>query len=99
MRRIYFYDRKHDLYEAAFITRCYTQHALRPNIDSEINHIRQFIKILLINKVIEFIDVLEYFEIIMLYIIYTFILRKHESPIICYKYNKPIRNIIYAQFQ
>ena len=25
-----FYDRKHDLYEAALITRCYTQHALRP---------------------------------------------------------------------
>ena len=29
-----FYDRKHDLYEAALLTRCYTQHALRPNIDS-----------------------------------------------------------------
>ena len=40
-----FYDRKHNLYEAALLTRCYTQHALRPYIDSEINHIRHFIKI------------------------------------------------------
>ena len=37
-----FYDRKHNLYEAALLTRCYTQHALRPYIDSEINHIRHF---------------------------------------------------------
>ena len=51
-----FYDRKHDLYEAAPLTRCYTQHALRPYIDSEINHIRHFIKIPFINKCIEFID-------------------------------------------
>ena len=51
-----FYDRKHDLYEAALLTRCYTQHALRPYIDSEINHIRHFIKIPFIKKGIEFID-------------------------------------------
>ena len=51
-----FYDRKHDLYEAALLSRCYTQHALRPYIDSEINHIRHFIKIPFINKGIEFID-------------------------------------------
>ena len=51
-----FYDRKHDLYEAALLTRCYTQHALRPYIDSEINHIRHFIKIHFINKGIEFRD-------------------------------------------
>ena len=39
-----FYDRKHNLYEAALLIRCYTQHALRPYIASEINHIRHFIK-------------------------------------------------------
>ena len=33
-----FYDRNHQMYEAALLTRCYTQHALRPFIDSEINH-------------------------------------------------------------
>ena len=51
-----FYDRKYNLYEAALLTRCYTQHALRPYIDSKINHIRHFIKIPFINKGIEFID-------------------------------------------
>ena len=51
-----FYDRKHDLYEAALLTRCYTRHTPRPYIDSEINHIRHFIKKTFINKGIEFID-------------------------------------------
>ena len=37
-----FYDRAHRLYDAAILTRCYTQHALRPYIDFEINHIRHF---------------------------------------------------------
>ena len=45
-----FYDRAHWLYDAALLTRCYTQHALRPYIDSEINHIRNFIKIQFVNK-------------------------------------------------
>ena len=40
-----FYDRAHPLYDAALLTRCYTQHALWPYIDSKINHIRHFIKI------------------------------------------------------
>ena len=58
-----FYNRKHDLYEAALLTRCYTQHALRPYIDSEINHTRHFIKIPFNNKdnnVISYIP--SYFE-------------------------------------
>ena len=33
-----------------------TQHALRPVIDSKINHIRHFIKIPFINKRIDFTD-------------------------------------------
>ena len=37
-------------------TRCYTQHALRPVIDSKINHIRHFINILFINEGMDFID-------------------------------------------
>ena len=51
-----FYDKGHHLYEAALLTRCYTQHALRPFIDSEVNHKRYFIKIPFINKGINFID-------------------------------------------
>ena len=34
-----FYDRAHRLYDAAILTLCYTQHALRPYIDSEIKFI------------------------------------------------------------
>ena len=45
-----FYDRTNRLYDAALLTRCYTQHALRPVIDSKIHHIRHFIKIPFINK-------------------------------------------------
>ena len=48
------YDRNHQMYDAALLTRCYTQHALRPFIDSESNHIRSFIKIPFINKGIDF---------------------------------------------
>ena len=44
------------LYDAAILTLCYTQHALWPYIDSEINHIRHFIKIQFVNKGIEFIN-------------------------------------------
>ena len=51
-----FYDRAHRLYDAALLTWCYTQHALWPYIESEINHIRNLIKIQLVNKGAEFIN-------------------------------------------
>ena len=57
-----FYDRNHQLYDAARLTRYYTQHALRPFIDSEINHKRHFIKIPFINKGLEFIDLSSIFK-------------------------------------
>ena len=56
-----FYDRAHQLYDAALLTHCYTQHALRPYIDSKINHIRQFIKIQFVKKGIEFIKLASIF--------------------------------------
>ena len=89
-----FYDRKHDLYEAALLIRCHTQHALRPYIDSEINHIRHFIKIPFINKGIEFIDLPSIFRDNNVISAIPLYLENAESPIICYKYNKPIRNTI-----
>ena len=51
-----FNDRTNRLYDAALLTRCYTQHALRPVIDSKINHIRHFIKIPFINKGMDYIN-------------------------------------------
>ena len=53
-----FYDRNHQMHEAALLTRCYTQHALHPFNDAEINHQRHFIKIPFINKGMDFIDLL-----------------------------------------
>ena len=85
------YDRKHNLYEAALLTRCYTQHALRRYIDSEINHNRHFIKIPFINKGFEFIDLPGIFRDNSVTSSIPNYFENTESPMICYKYNKPIR--------
>ena len=50
------------MYEAALLTRCYTQTALRPFIDAEINHKRHFIEIPFINKRMDFIDLPSIFQ-------------------------------------
>ena len=57
-----FNDRNHQMYESALLTRCYTQQALRPFIDSEINQKRHFIKIPFTNKGIDFIDLPSIFQ-------------------------------------
>ena len=51
---ILFYNRA--LYDVALLSRCYIQHQLRTNLDSEINHIRHFIKTQFVNKGIEFVN-------------------------------------------
>ena len=51
-----FYDRYNRLYDAALLTRCYTQHALRPVIDSKLDYVRQFTNFFFINKGMDFID-------------------------------------------
>ena len=89
-----FYDRNHQMYDAALLTRCYTQHALRPFIDSESNHIRSFIKIPFINTVIDFIDLPSIFQDKSVIQSIPTYFQNSEPPIICYKYNKPIRNTI-----
>ena len=57
-----FYDRNHPLYDAMLLTRCYTQHALHPFINSETNHKKHFINVRFINKGIEFIDLHSIFK-------------------------------------
>ena len=89
-----FYHRKHYIYEATLLSRCYTQHALRHYIDSEINHIRHFIKIPFINKGIEFIDLPSIFRDNYVISSIPLYFENTESPIICYKFNKHIRNTI-----
>ena len=89
-----FYDRAHRLYDAAILTQCYTQHALWPYIDSEINHIRHFIKIQFVNKGIEFINLPSMFKDKSVTSSIPTYFENKESPIICYKYNKPIRSTV-----
>ena len=67
-----FYDRNHQLYDAALLTRCYTQHALRPFIDS------------FINKGIEFIDLPSIFKDRSVTSSIPAYFQNSKPPIICY---------------
>ena len=89
-----FYNEEDYLYEATLLTRCYTQHALRPYIDSEINNIRHFIKITFINKGIEFMDLPSIFRENTVVSTVPSYFDDTEYPIFCYKYNKLIHNTI-----
>ena len=64
-------------------------------IDSEINHKRHFIKIPFINKGIEFIDLPSIFKDRSVTSSIPGYFQNSEPPIICYKYNKPIRNTVF----
>ena len=87
-----FYDRNEQMYEAALLTRCYTQHTLRPFIDSESNHIRHFIKFPFTNKGIDLPSIFQDKSVKQSIPTYFY---NSEPPIIGYKYNKPIRNTIF----
>ena len=89
-----FYERAHRLYQAELLPRCYTQHALLPYIDSEMTHIRHFIKIQFINKGIEIIKLSSIFKDKSVISSIPTYFENMESPIICYKYNKPIRSTV-----
>ena len=80
------------MYDAALLPRCYTQHDLRPFIDTKTNHKRHFIKVPFINKGAEFIDLHSIFKDRSVTSSIPSYLNNSEPPIICYKYNKPIRN-------
>ena len=90
-----FSGRTHRLYDAALLTRCYTQHALRPYIDSKINHIRHFIKIQFVNRGIEFINLPSIFKDISVISSIPTYFENKESPIICYKYNIHICSAVF----
>ena len=89
------YGRANNLYKAALLTRCYVQHFFSPYIDSEVNHKRHLIKIPFINKGIEFIDLHSTFKDNSVISSIPNYFNNSETPIICYKYNKPIRSTIF----
>ena len=74
---------------------CYVQHFLSPYIDSEVNHKRYFIKIPFINKGMELIDLHSIFKDNLVISSIPNYFNNSETPIICYKYNKPIRSTIF----
>ena len=88
-----FYDRTNRLYDAALLTRCYTQHALHPVVDSKINHIRHFIKILIKEWTLLILPSIFRDKSVQSSIPSYF--KNYEVSIICYKYNKPIKGAIF----
>ena len=87
--------RTHRFYDTASIIQSYTQHVLRPHIDKESDHLRHFLKIPFINKGIDFIDLQSIFNDKNVKNNIPKYFKNSENPIICYKYNKPIRNVIF----
>ena len=90
-----FYDRAHRLYDAAILTRCYTQHAPQPYIDSKINHIRHFIKIQFVSKGIKFINLPSIFKDKSVISSVPTYFENKEFSIICYEFNKPILSTVF----
>ena len=89
------FDRATKLYKVALLTRCYVHHFLSPFIDSDVNHKRHFIKIPFINKGMEFTDLHSIFKDNLVISSIQNYFNYSETPIICYKYNKPIRSTIF----
>ena len=87
--------------EANIQTNYIKQHFLQdvmyntPYIDSEVNHKRHFIKIPFINKGMEFIDLHSIFKDNLVVSSIPNYFNNSETPIICYKYSKPIRSAIF----
>jgi len=79
---------------ASFI-QSFTQHILRPHIDTVSDHKRSFLKIPFINKGIDFIDLQSIFRDKNIIDSIPKYFKNTEPPIICYKYKKPIRSIIF----
>ena len=74
---------------------CYVQHFLSPYIDFEVNHKQHFIRIPFINTGIECIVLQSIFKDDLVISSIPNYLNNSEAPIICFKYNKPIRSTIF----
>ena len=87
--------RNHPLYQVACLIQRYTQHFLKPHIDSEEDHKRYFLKIQFLNKGIDLINLPSIFKDRNVSKHIPKYFNNSESPMICYKYNKPVRNILF----
>ena len=87
--------RSDPLYLTACIVQNYTKHKLRPHIDEAIHHKRYFLKINFLNKGVDLIDLPSIFKNKEVIATIPDYFKNRESPIICYKYKKPIRNLLF----
>jgi hypothetical protein len=87
--------RTHPMYDVAGIVQCYSQHKLRPHVDEDSSHKRSFLKILYCNKGIDFIDLASIFNDKRVKDKVPLYFENSETPIICYKYKKSTRNLIF----
>ena len=71
------------------------KHFLSPYIDSEVNYKQHFIKNPFINKGMEFSVLHSIFKDNLVISSIPNYVENSETPIICYKYNKPIRSTIF----
>lgn len=83
------------LYKTASLIQSYSQHVLRPHIDKISDHKRSFLKVKFLNKGIDFIDLQSIFRDSKVRDSIPKYFKNTEPPIICYKYNKPVRSLIF----
>jgi hypothetical protein len=89
------YIRTHPMYEVASIVQSYSQHVLRPHVDDASSHKRSFLKILYCNKGIDFIDLASIFKDKRIQDKIPTYFKNSESPMICYKYKKSTRGLLF----
>ena len=89
------YIQTHPMYEMASIIQSYSQHVLRPHVDEASSHKRSFLKILYCNKGIDFIDLASIFKDKRVADKIPLYFKNSETPMICYKYKKPTRNLLF----
>lgn len=90
--RILYHD---PLYNTASLVESYARHVLRPHIDAESQHKRYFLKLLFINKGIDFINLQSIFQNKNITKAIPSYFKNLEPPMICYKYKKPVRTFIF----
>ena len=89
------YDRANKLCKAALLAGCYVQHFLGPYIDSEVSHGRHFIKISIVDKGIEFIDLHSILGDDSVVSSIPNCFNNSEAPVVCYRCNKPIGSTMF----
>lgn len=90
-----FVSRDHPLYDIARLVDNYALHYLKPHIDDTEEHRRHFLKINFLNKGVDFINLPSILNDKNVRSLIPTYFKNQETPMICYKYNNPIRNLIF----